>query len=505
MTMLNSPDSPDTPVSSIITGRFGDLPTLQFDRPELPLLRFLERPVVHYPGIELITETELSSASDPYAAEHAFAGEQLLPAVIAMEAMTQVAMTLESAAQIPELRRLRFDHPLVIPRDRAVTMRVAAVRRKPGVVTVTVRCSSTSFQTDHFSAECVFDSTSESSQSGPPNVTMRSVELIPERDLYGEILFHRGRFRRIRQYHLLHANHAVAELHAPAAAPWFARHLPSEFLLGDPASRDAAIHCLQACIPHRTVLPVGVDRIVADKSWTSGNSVIHAVERLREGNDFLYDLWIQDSEGHTRERWEGLHLRAVAPIERTQPWPLPLLAPYLERKLGELLPEAGLRIRVVWGNEEERESEIQRMLRHLVCHEAILGHRPDGKPEIQGCNKSRQNVSLSHSAGLTLMTLSDHALGCDIEQIVGHDWQSLLGSDGLNHARMLKPPLDSAATQVWTLRESLRKAGAGVDLQIQSTPEKHWALHAAGEYAAATCCLQVEEMNLAFGFVVKKG
>src|SRR6267142_1578342 len=100
MTMLNSPDSPDTPVSSIITGRFGDLPTLQFDRPELPLLRFLERPVVHYPGIELITETELSSASDPYAAEHAFAGEQLLPAVIAMEAMTQVAMTLESATHL---------------------------------------------------------------------------------------------------------------------------------------------------------------------------------------------------------------------------------------------------------------------------------------------------------------------------------------------------------------------------------------------------------------------
>jgi len=323
MTMLNSPDSPDTPVSSIITGRFGDLPTLQFDRPELPLLRFLERPVVHYPGIELITETELSSASDPYAAEHAFAGEQLLPAVIAMEAMTQVAMTLESAAQIPELRRLRFDHPLVIPRDRAVTMRVAAVRRKPGVVTVTVRCSSTSFQTDHFSAECVFDSTSESSQSGPPNVTMRSVELIPERDLYGEILFHRGRFRRIRQYHLLHANHAVAELHAPAAAPWFARHLPSEFLLGDPGIAGRG-HPLPSGLHSASYSVAGRRGPHCRRQELDQRQFSYpCVERLREGNDFLYDLWIQDSEGHTRERWEGLHLRAVAPIERTQPWPLP--------------------------------------------------------------------------------------------------------------------------------------------------------------------------------------
>jgi len=81
--------------------------------------------------------------------------------VIAMEAMTQVAATLESTAQLPpELRRLRFDHSAGhSPRDRPVTMRVAAVRPKPGVVTVAVRCSTTSFQTDHFSAECVFSTT----------------------------------------------------------------------------------------------------------------------------------------------------------------------------------------------------------------------------------------------------------------------------------------------------------------------------------------------------------
>src|SRR5258708_30533455 len=227
-----------------------------------------------------------------------------------MEAMTQVAATLESTTQLPELRGVRFDHLLVLPRDRAVALRVARVRKMPGLVTIAVRCSGASFQIDHFSAECVFTPDETLRQAEPPSVALRPVDLTPERDLYGEILFHRGRFRRIRQYRLLHANHAVAELDAPAAAPWFARHLPSAFLLGDPASRDAAIPCLQACLPHRTVLPVGVDRIVVDKSWTSGKSFIHAVERLREGNDFLYDLWIQDSEGHARERWEGLHLRA---------------------------------------------------------------------------------------------------------------------------------------------------------------------------------------------------
>ncbi len=85
------------PSSAIITGRFGNLPTLKFDRPELPLMRFLEHSRVYFPGIELITDAELSTDADPYVTEHAFQGEQLLPAVMGMEAMAQVAKALEQS------------------------------------------------------------------------------------------------------------------------------------------------------------------------------------------------------------------------------------------------------------------------------------------------------------------------------------------------------------------------------------------------------------------------
>src|SRR5262249_742334 len=118
------------PVSAIVTGRFGSLPTLRFDRPELPLLRFLEHTRVHNPGIELITEAELSTDADPYIAEHAFQGEQLFPAVMGMEAMAQVAQVLEQSEYLPTFGNLRFEHPVVIPRDRPLTIRVAALRRK---------------------------------------------------------------------------------------------------------------------------------------------------------------------------------------------------------------------------------------------------------------------------------------------------------------------------------------------------------------------------------------
>src|SRR5262249_22870369 len=39
-------------VTSVVMGRLRDMPTLKVERPELPFLRFLEKPRVYYPGIE---------------------------------------------------------------------------------------------------------------------------------------------------------------------------------------------------------------------------------------------------------------------------------------------------------------------------------------------------------------------------------------------------------------------------------------------------------------------
>jgi enediyne polyketide synthase len=46
--------SSDANGAVIVAGRFGAQPTVQFDAPDLPLLRFLERTRVYYPGIELV-------------------------------------------------------------------------------------------------------------------------------------------------------------------------------------------------------------------------------------------------------------------------------------------------------------------------------------------------------------------------------------------------------------------------------------------------------------------
>ena len=72
------------------------------------------------------------------------------------------------------------------------------------------------------------------------------VELKPGKDLYERILFHEGRFRRVRSYRLLKAKECLAEITADGGAAWFGPYLPAEFVLGDPGGRDAALHSIQA-------------------------------------------------------------------------------------------------------------------------------------------------------------------------------------------------------------------------------------------------------------------
>ena len=52
----------DAPSVVVISGRTEGIDTVRYDRPELPLLRFVERPLVRYHGVELVAEAELTPA-----------------------------------------------------------------------------------------------------------------------------------------------------------------------------------------------------------------------------------------------------------------------------------------------------------------------------------------------------------------------------------------------------------------------------------------------------------
>ena len=131
--------APAPAVPMVVAGRFGIPPALPIDGDELPLLRFLERPRVDYPGIELVVDADLTTETDPYLDDHVFRGERLLPAVMGLEAMAQVAMAVLRVDEPPFFEEVTFGHPIVAPAGQKATIRLAALVTAPGRVEVVLR------------------------------------------------------------------------------------------------------------------------------------------------------------------------------------------------------------------------------------------------------------------------------------------------------------------------------------------------------------------------------
>jgi enediyne polyketide synthase len=498
-------DRPPAASAVVVAGRFGEPSTLEVERPELPLRRFLERPRVYYPGIELVADTELSAGTDPYLSDHVFRGEPLFAAVLGLEAMAQVAMALADAAEPPVFEGVEFRRPVAVTPGRAATIRVAALVRAPGVVEVVLRDGSTGFAVDHFRAVCRFSpALAAAPKAGGdeprPVLGAGRLSLDPPSDLYGGLLFHRGRFQRLDGYRRLRATECLAEISPDGATSWFGHFLPAELVLGDPAARDAAIHGIQACIPHASLLPIGAERIHARALAADAPLLLAARERRRDGDTFIYDLEILRRDGTPCERWEGLRLRAVGRATPPRTWPAALLAPYLERRLEEILPGAGLLIALEPRGPVPPGSDERR----LPGHGPPRLHRPDGRPETAGAASGRPGISVAYAGNLVFSITSPLPVGCDLEAVAerpSETWRDLLGGERYSLAELIardgREPRAAAATRVWAAAESLRKLGApqAAPLTLESSTEDGWVLLRSGRCTVATFAPEVREIG----------
>ncbi|HEY4426303.1 MAG TPA: SDR family NAD(P)-dependent oxidoreductase [Pyrinomonadaceae bacterium] len=485
-------------VSVVVTGRYGEAPTLKVQQPELPLLRFLEQPRVYYPGIELIADVKLSTDSDLYLNDHVFQGERLLPAVMGLEAMAQVATALVRAEAPPVFEDVKFNRPIVVPDGAVVTIRLAALVREPNLVEVALRSEETSFQIDHFHAVCRFGSKDSHYETQFAPDEFAPINIDPDVDLYGGILFQQGRFRRLRGYRLLQAKECLAEIKSGATTDWFSRYLPARLLLGDPGARDSAIHAIQACIPHVRVLPVGVDEFVPAVTGTSDPHFVHATERSCEGDTFTYDLQVIGANGCLLERWEGLRLRCFNGATIQGEWVEPLLGPYLERRVSELIPEQAVSIVVDHDAKVDLRVRSDRAIQRAKGETVSVLRRPDGKPEVTSNNGVE--VSVSHAGDTTIAVAGKGPLGCDIESVVDRPtsvWRALLGTDRYALAKLVAREADEdqtvAATRIWSAIECLKKAGSmiGAPLVLVSSVGDGWVNLASGPLIITTVVAQV--------------
>ncbi|GIJ76546.1 enediyne polyketide synthase [Micromonospora phaseoli] len=512
---------PAVPPVVVVSGRTSGIDTVRYERVELPLLRFLERPLVHYPGVELVTEAELSTGSDPYLSDHHLDGNLLFPAVLGMEAMAQVASALTGRSSAPTVEDAEFLRPIVIAPQGATRIRVAAVVTAPDVVQVVIHSSETRFAAEHFRARLRYGTPVV--PDGPPRpvpVDVPEVPLRPATELYGDLLFQGRRFQRVLRYHHAAARDVDADL-LFEEHDWFAAFHPRTLLLGDPGIRDALMHGNQVCVPNATLLPTGVARI-----WTAagvsgpGPYRYQAVERSRDRDTYVYDVVLRTGDGDVVERWEGLSLRAVRRGDGRGPWLAPLLGPFLQRAVGEL---TGVEIAV--GVEPDgadagdtgdpvatRRSRSARALARATGRRWPVRYRGDGRPEIDG----GQEVSFAHGAGLTVCAVASQPTACDVEAVVPRtpvEWRGLLGA----HAELL--PLltgpdggdnrDVAGTRVWVAMECLQKAGEPLAGPLTVRPVEHpgWVVLSAGPITVATFVTALRDVPepVVFGLLTGEG
>jgi enediyne polyketide synthase len=506
---------PDAPEIVVISGRAEGVDTVRRDLPELPLLRFVERPLIRYHGVELVTEVDLSAGADLYLTDHHLDGNLLFPAVFGMEAMTQVAGAATGRTDLPVIEQAEFLRPIVVSPEGSTTIRVAAVATDDDTVEVAIRSEETQFSAEHFRARLRYGV--DQVPQGAPDQTaagLPAVPLDPAGELYGDVLFQGRRFQRLRHYHRAAAQHIDADVAAVDAPDWLSAFLPGELLLGDPGMRDALMHGNQVGIPHATLLPQGIDRVYPGgaKLAAAGRLRYSATERHRDGDTYTWDIAVRTADGQVVERWEGLRLRAVRKQDGRGPWVAPLLGPYLERMLPDLLADAQVAVAVEphadagqkTGQETGQETQDARRARTAVAAGRALGHpvtvryRPDGRPEVDG----DRAISAAHGPGVTLCVAAAGTVGCDVEAVAARPaetWADLLGT----HAPLAEllatetgEGLDTAGTRVWAAMECLQKAGLHTSSPLTLTPVRQdgWAVFASGSLRIATLATTLRDV-----------
>ena len=332
--------------------------------------RFLESARVYYPGVELVADTRISPRTDPYLSDHHIDGLTVLPLAIALEAMAEAASVL-AGRPLRQLAGTRMDAPVVLlPGDQETTLRICALRRADAVETV-VRCAGSGFQVDHFRAlfplgdvpqapgepaalQAPGQPTAPQTRQGLGLTVASAGGLVDGTDLYGPVFFQAGPFRRVAFLPEVTSRSCSALVRGADDRPWFAgpevsgaAGVDAPLVLGSPGLNDAIMHMLQACVPHRRMLPAGFEMLTVSGAEIRGAVQVRAEREA--GPSGGWRVTAVNAAGHTAAALSGLRLRDVGPLEASAPWHPTLLAAALEGWAAEFGLDPELRVTVSCG------------------------------------------------------------------------------------------------------------------------------------------------------------
>jgi enediyne polyketide synthase len=431
--LLKTLSTPDLPTRLAVHGRVGvpGPPPIALSAPRpgdarLPG-RFLEEIQVYYPGVELVCDARLSVRTDPYLADYQVDGMTALPAVMALEAMAEAASAL-AGRPMRRLTDVQMEAPVAVPAGadgEPAVIRICALRDGDSVTAV-IRCAESGFGIEHFRATFHTADDAEGSLAARlpdlDEVPASDTGIVDGTELYGSICFQSGPFRRAALLPEVTSRSCRALVRGADGEPWFrdtAEGGDASLVLGSPGLNDTTWHVLQACVPHRRLLPAGCESVTFSGRTVDGAVEIGAVEiraaavpagpgRSSAGNpgrkspagrlpaeavpeprsatppvavppvavpaqggapdavrpadptEYVWDVEAVNSAGQTLVIWRGLRLADAGPLPRAAAWPSSLLSVYLEHSAVALGLNAELRVSVHSGQPDAASGLVPR-------------------------------------------------------------------------------------------------------------------------------------------------
>jgi enediyne polyketide synthase len=166
-------------------------------------------------------------------------------------------------------------------------------------------------------------------------------------DLYGPVYFQAGPFRRVAFLPEVSSRSCSALIRGADDRPWFTSGMDVPLVLGSPGLNDAIMHMLQACVPHRRMLPAGFRALTVSGAEVRGAVQVRAEREAGPGSE--WQVAAVDAAGHTVLAASGVRLRDVGPLEASAPWHPTLLAAALEGWAAEFGLDPAMRVTVSCG------------------------------------------------------------------------------------------------------------------------------------------------------------
>jgi NAD(P)-dependent dehydrogenase (short-subunit alcohol dehydrogenase family)/acyl carrier protein/3-hydroxymyristoyl/3-hydroxydecanoyl-(acyl carrier protein) dehydratase len=283
-------------------------------------LRFLEQILMNEPGVETIARTHLTLAKDSYVQDHIYKGSYLFPTVFGLEAMAQtVAYTLgiDSFSSL-RLENVRLERPIVVHPENGTNIEIHAevaerITESASLkVYVEIRTESTGFTKAHFAADFVLETAIKPTNYEIPQPLV-ALDIKPQEDLYGWLLFQGVKFQRIQEIYSLDSQKMVF---LTEQKDFLSNNSEDRsfgpFLLGDPYYRDSLLHSVQPMVAKDLCLPLGIQSIeIYLTQETAQNYVGVALNDGKENDQYTTTVMAINHSGQVIEKLTGYQLKIM--------------------------------------------------------------------------------------------------------------------------------------------------------------------------------------------------